>query len=334
VIISSSAESSSVAGDLQRQRVIVPERAAEGPCRGAESCGVGEVQPDVRPGSAALELLGAPGGDHLAVAENGDPVGELVRLVQLLGGQEDGDAAGHKLADGLPHHAAAARVETGGRLIEEDDARAADQGHRQAEQATHAAGVGRRRLPGRVGQVEPVEQPGGAPPPFGPAQVVQVRHQQQVLLAGEQVVDRGELAGDPDRRPYRRRVPGHVKACEAHLAAVGVHQRRHDLHGGGLAGAVGTQLRERRSAPTSTSMPSRTALPPNDLRSPVAVIALVMLLLSPSPRPGRPRTRPRCTQRDSSRFHGGFIRWPGCPAIRTARIPGPRQLPYPWPVAG
>jgi hypothetical protein len=26
--------------------------------------------------------------------------------------------------------------------------------------------------------------------------------------------------------------------------------------------------------------------PPNDLRSPVAVIALVMLLLSPSPRPG------------------------------------------------
>jgi len=39
-------------------------------------------------------------------------------------------------------------------------------------------------------------------------------------------------------------------------------------------------------APTSRSMPSRTISPPNDLRSPVAVIALVMLLLSPSPRPG------------------------------------------------
>jgi hypothetical protein len=44
-------------------------------------------------------------------------------------------------------------------------------------------------------------------------------------------------------------------------------------------------------APTSRSMPSRTAVPPNDLRSPVAVIALVMLLLPPSPRPGRPRSR-------------------------------------------
>jgi hypothetical protein len=34
----------------------------------------------------------------------------------------------------------------------------------------------------------------------------------------------------------------------------------------------------------------------------------------------QPRPRRRCTQRDSSRFHGGFIRWLGCSAIRTARI--------------
>jgi hypothetical protein len=31
------------------------------------------------------------------------------------------------------------------------------------------------------------------------------------------------------------------------LPAVGVHQRGHDLNGGGLSGAVGTQQRERRS---------------------------------------------------------------------------------------
>jgi hypothetical protein len=44
--------------------------------------------------------------------------------------------------------------------------------------------------------------------------------------------------------------------------------------------------RSRFSSPVSRSMPSRTILPPNDLRSPVAVIALVIILLSPSPRPG------------------------------------------------
>jgi len=203
------------------------------------------VQLDVRPRNAALELLRASLGDDLAVVENGDPVGQLVRLVELLRGQEDRDTVRHELADGLPHHAAASRVEAGGRLVEEDDARVADQGHRKIEPALHAAGVGRRGLFGRVGQVELVEQPSGAPSAFGPAQVVQVRHQQQVLLAGEQLVDRGELTGNSDRGPYRRRVAGHVVACDAHLAAVGVDQRGHDLHGGGLAGAVRTQQRER-----------------------------------------------------------------------------------------
>ena len=203
------------------------------------------MQLDVRPRNAALELLRASLGDDLAVVENGDPVGQLVRLVELLRGQEDRDTVRHELADGLPHHAAASRVEAGGRLVEEDDARVADQGHRKIEPALHAAGVGRCGLLGRGGQVELVEQPSGAPPAFGPAQMVQVRHQQQVLLGGEQLVDRGELAGNPDRVPYRRRVPGHVVACDAHLTAVCVDQCGHDLHDGGLAGAVRTQQRER-----------------------------------------------------------------------------------------
>jgi hypothetical protein len=38
--------------------------------------------------------------------------------------------AGLPWADDLPHGAAAARVQAGGRLVEEDDARVTDQGHR------------------------------------------------------------------------------------------------------------------------------------------------------------------------------------------------------------
>ena len=48
-----------------------------------------------------------------------------------------------ELLDGLPHLEARLRVEPGGRLVEEDDRRVADQAHRDVEPAAHAARVGR-----------------------------------------------------------------------------------------------------------------------------------------------------------------------------------------------
>jgi len=201
---------------------------------------------DVAPGPG-LELGGRSGRDHAPVVDDYHVGRELVGLVEVLRREQHVGPALDERADRLPELVAAARVESGGRLVEEQHARHRDEAGGEVEPAAHAARQVLREPVGGIEEVELVEQGGGAPPPFGPAQVVQVRHQQQVLLAGEQVVDRGELAGDPDRGPYRGRVPGHVMACDAHLAAVGVHQRGHDLHGGGLAGAVGTEQRERRS---------------------------------------------------------------------------------------
>jgi len=77
--------------------------------------------------------------------------------------------------------------------------------------------------------------------------VAQVGHQEQVLLAGEEVVDGGELAGDADHLAHRVRVAGHVMARDPHLAAVGAvgaDQGGQDVHRGGLAGAVGAEQRE------------------------------------------------------------------------------------------
>jgi hypothetical protein len=182
------------------------------------------------------------------VVEDRDPVGELVRLLQVLGGEEDRDADGHEVADDLPRGPPAARVEAGGRLVEEEDPRVADQAHRKVEPAPHAAGVGRGRLPGRVEEIEPPQQFGRAPPPCTSAQVVQVRHQDQVLLAGEQVVDRGELAGDADRGADRIGISSQIMTGDPHVAAVEADQRRQDLHRGGLAGAVGAEQREDRPA--------------------------------------------------------------------------------------
>ena len=99
-----------------------------------------------------------------------------------------------EVADRLPHDAPAARIEARRRLVEEDDPRVADEGHRQVEPPAHAARVGRDGLLRGVDQVEPLEQLGDAPAALALAEVAQVGHQLEVLLAGEEAVDRRELA--------------------------------------------------------------------------------------------------------------------------------------------
>jgi hypothetical protein len=156
-------------------------------------------------------------------------------------------ALGDQLPDDLPHSAAAARVEAGGRLVQEDDARVADERHGQVEPAPHAARVGRHHLVRRPGQLEPPEQAGGPPPAFGPAQVVQVGHEDQVLLPGEQLVHCGELAGDADRGADEVWFGSRVVAGHPGGPAVRGEQGGQDADCGRLAGAVGPQQGEYRS---------------------------------------------------------------------------------------
>ena len=117
-----------------------------------------------------LQLQGASGrrddlssseralGDLDAAVDDRDPVGELVGLVEVLRGQQDRAAVADELADGVPHLTAGARVEAGGRLVEEDQRRPGDQAGGQVEPATHAAGEGGDRLGGRLLEVELLEQ--------------------------------------------------------------------------------------------------------------------------------------------------------------------------------
>ncbi|GGM60576.1 hypothetical protein GCM10012275_34580 [Longimycelium tulufanense] len=109
-------------------------------------------------GHEALELVRGAFGDQLPVGEDRDPVGELVGLLQVLRHQQDRDPTGHETTDDLPHGVAAARIQSAGGLVQEDDARVANQGHRQVEPTPHAAGVGGGRFPSRLDQVELLEQ--------------------------------------------------------------------------------------------------------------------------------------------------------------------------------
>jgi hypothetical protein len=78
--------------------------------------------------------------------------------------------------------------------------------------------------------------------------MVQVGHEEHVLLAGDQAVDRGELAGHADRGAHRLRVDGQVVAADADAAGgrVGRDEGGEDLDGGGLAGAVRAEQGEDR----------------------------------------------------------------------------------------
>ncbi len=158
--------------------------------------------------------------------------------VSRLGSYQDGDALGDEVADELPHGVVAARVQAGGGLVQEDQPWPPHQGHRDVEAALHAAGVGGRGPPRRLDEVEALQQPGGPRPPLGRRQMQQAAHEEQVLLAGEQVVDRGELPGDSDHGAHRAGLAAQVVPHDAGRASVRRDQGGQDLDAGGLARAV------------------------------------------------------------------------------------------------
>jgi hypothetical protein len=73
---------------------------------------------------------------------------------------------------------------------------------------------------------------------FGATQVPKSAHHQQVFLAGEQLIDRGVLAGQPDQPAHPFRCAKHVDATHGDRSGVRLQQRGEDPHHGGLASAV------------------------------------------------------------------------------------------------
>jgi hypothetical protein len=109
-----------------------------------------------------------------------------------------------------------------------------------------------------------------------------------VPVAGVHFQPGSGALGDADLQsarggPEHDRAAGHLADADAAVGRLRVNTRTCPVD---EMAPLGPSSENVAPAPTSRSMPSRTILPPNDLRSPVAVIALVMLLLPPSPRPG------------------------------------------------
>ena len=78
-------------------------------------------------------------------------------------------------------------------------------------------------------------------------EMVQIGHQPEVLLARQQVVQRGELTGDADALAHPVGVVDDVVTSHADLPGVSGHQGGQDPHERGLAGAVGAEEGEHRA---------------------------------------------------------------------------------------
>src|SRR5205823_9415320 len=80
------------------------------------------------------------GRDDAPFTQDGDAVGELLRLVEVVRRQQDRLAERAQAADRLPGGAARGRVEAGRRLVEEDEVGVTDEREPEVEPPPLAAG--------------------------------------------------------------------------------------------------------------------------------------------------------------------------------------------------
>jgi len=122
------------------------ERAEAGERLAGARRGVGVGQLDVqrRLAHVRLEVLRRALGDEPPARDDPDPVSELLGLLEVLGGQEDGGALVVEAAQLAPQRRSAGGVEARGGLVEEEHGRTVHERQREVEAPAHAARVARR----------------------------------------------------------------------------------------------------------------------------------------------------------------------------------------------
>ena len=208
--------------------------AASPSCSGSAGVDLHGRAPDLR-----LERRRRPLGDDPAAVDDPDAVGEDVRLLEVLRGEEDRDALLPREARDLrPEGAAALRVEAGRRLVEEEDRGPVDERERQVEAALHPAGVGADAAVGGEREADALEQLVPAPAPLVRTQAVERGLEAQVVARGEERVERRLLQRGADRAPHLRALARDVEAADRGRARGRRQQRRQHVDGRRLARAV------------------------------------------------------------------------------------------------
>ena len=156
-----------------------------------------------------------------------------------MGGQENGFTLLQQQLQALPHQVARLRVQAGGGFVQHQQVRVIDQGTRQTQAPTHAAGEFARTRLGLVRERGEFEQARNALAHLARWQAEVAAIHQQVFFAGEVGVERVELGHHPESGLDGHGVLGQGQAHGGDLAAIGLALAQAHAHGGGLARTVG-----------------------------------------------------------------------------------------------
>ena len=190
------------------------------------------------PADPVLELAPGPLRDHPTVIDHGDLLRELICLLEVLSGQQERRPLADELAHDRPNLDAAARIEAGRRLVQEQHARAGQQTRRQVETPPHTTGVRAGGAVGGVSQIEALQQLVRPRASIRGREVKQPPEHFEVLPAGQDLVDRGKLAGQPQKLTDARGVVDDVVAENLGPSGVRSEQRGQHPNERRLPGAV------------------------------------------------------------------------------------------------
>ena len=194
-------------------------------------------------GKDGLQLLDRAVRGKPAGLDDGHAVAVL-GLVQVVRGDEDGDAGARQLVDQPPELPARQRIDTAGRLVEEHDRRLVENGAAEREPLAPAGRerAGERALAAaKTGHVEHEGAPRGEPIRVEPVDAAEER---DVLIDGQLLVEREALRHVADAALDALGIAVDVDAADERRPGRGPQQAAQHADGGGLAGAVAAEEAE------------------------------------------------------------------------------------------
>ena len=193
-----------------------------------------DLHAQARLGALGAQLVDAAGRHEAPAVDDRHAIADALDELELVGGEDDGDAGTRALGEHLGHDVGADRVQAGERLVEDQDRRVVDERGGELDALLIAQRQLLDVLRRALGDAEAVDPAGGGR--VGIVAAVQGRE------VAKQAVDahlriQAALLGHVAERPLH--LAGDRLAAPAHVAGVGLQHAERDPHRRRLAGTVG-----------------------------------------------------------------------------------------------
>jgi len=179
------------------------------------------------------QLLWRTQGDQASRPQHRDTIREPLRLLQVVGGEQNGGAEIPEAIDEIPGVVPGGRVETGGRFVEKEQLRCSDQAQCEIEAAPLPAGERLHARCALVVETYEVDEFVRVVPAW-----IQRGLQPDQLADRELLLEAGGLQDHADACAEGRSARRRVAAKHLNRSRVSATVSRQDLHCGRLSGAV------------------------------------------------------------------------------------------------